>query len=340
MKSDNHHTSYNDSTPLNLHAIVSIEHEQKSYNILQFCAPIDLLNLAVTSKLFGYHENSNDNDASKIKSKRRKNNKGKKANANREVDVAGNIDQLSLIEEAARIMVVSVTNPAAKDICKRKGRESWLKCYHRLHLFRHELVFNRIIGRTMSYVKNDPRHIQGMLRSSMRRELRTSLAMCQEVMTTGVHSVQFRVTKSTGYDKRAPVQVGVIRPIENLVTTKSIRPFHLHVFTNCREFVDYCNQETTFKGGVDHANCHRTVKAGDVLEIQLDLNEGYMKVMDKADDSEIFRQSGLAGPYCWCVIIQSSHMYSGAALRVKRITATCALKRTKSEIETDYHGIK
>eukprot|EP00956_Cyclotella_meneghiniana_P042000 scaffold248278_cov63-Cyclotella_meneghiniana.AAC.1 len=189
-------------------------------------------------------------------------------------------------------MVVSVTNPAVKDICKRKGKESWLACYHRLNLFRSELAFNRIIGSVISYVKGDPRHIQGKHLKSYKAPM-TSLAMCQEVMTMGIHTVQFCITKTTGCYNFASVEVGVIRPIEDLETKK-----------------------TTYEGGIHHAKYYRrNAKAGDVIEIQLDLNEGCMKVIDEPDDF----QSGLAGPYCWYAILQSSNSYT-AALRVKRIT--------------------
>ena len=198
--------------------------------------------------MFGFHEHTVE-----IKSKRRKNNRGNKVNTNQggACSMTKNTTPCSLVEDAARSMVVCVTNAAEKKMCKLIGKERWLASYHRLHLLRHELVFNRIIGSAISYVKNDPRHIQG-------KSLRTccsmlkSIAICNEIMTTGVHTVQFQITRNGGR-----IKVGVIRPIEDLdtkyVTSSPSRrvssSLRVSEFTESREFTDYCNQNIAHKGG-------------------------------------------------------------------------------------------
>ena len=185
----------------------------------------------------------------------------------------------------------------------------------------------------MGYVKNDPRHVQSRPKSSSCDVFMSSLAMCQEVMTTGVHTVQFRVISKSG----SRIKLGVIRPIEDL-NTESVKTFDLNVarplysdwfyasrenFTTQREFIDYCNERYAQVG--NHCAISRpiTFYYGPILvEIQLDLNEGCMKSINRSDNSEIFRQSGLAGPYCWCAVISAP--ISKTAIRVTRIAQLSA----------------
>ena len=157
--------------------------------------------------------------------------------------------------------------------------------------------------------------------------------MCQEVMTAGVHTVQFHVTNGYG-----DMKLGVIRPIEDL-NTESVKTFDCFLddgvvsfynwleasrenFTTQREFIDYCSDH--YAEGGNHYAVSRPIGISPklVLEIKLDLNEGCMKIINRSDNSEIFRQSGLAGPYCWCAVISAPIIKT--AIRVTRIAQLSA----------------
>eukprot|EP00956_Cyclotella_meneghiniana_P045057 scaffold351182_cov109-Cyclotella_meneghiniana.AAC.1 len=264
--------------------------------------------------MFGFHEHTVE-----IKSKRRKNNQGNKVNTNQggACSMTNNTTPCSLVEDAARSMVVCGTNAAEKKMCKLIGKERWLASYHRLHLLRHEMVFNRIIGSAISFVKNDPRHIQGKMLRKHSFTLK-SIAMCNEIMTAGVHTVQFLITRSGG------LEIGVIRPIEGL-DTKNVTSFRVHdKFTESRRFIDYCNQNMTYEGSNHYAAGPCWVEAGDVLKAELNLNNGCIKVKKNTGAIVYWSGIGLAGPYCWCVTMECSCRWYGGgipvALRVRRST--------------------
>ena len=73
--------------------------------------------------------------------------------------------ELSLVEAAAK-KIFDAAREVDTDLVyydlllKRKGSEPWIAVYRRLHQLRTSLVFSRILGDTMSYVKGDLSHIQ------------------------------------------------------------------------------------------------------------------------------------------------------------------------------------
>ena len=211
------------------------------FTLSLYLVPKELANLALVCKRFGYN-----NDTSKTKKK--------KASQQQQ-------DYLwSLMEEASRRRISAAKNDIHNpyrhsDLITIRGEESWIKVDQRMYLLQHSLVFSKLIG-TARYVNDDITHVN-MRRSTAGYK---SIAVCNQVMTSGKHSAEFHVTEA----EDGGLSIGLIDASIHNWPKKKIRQRELPTWSaNLRRYVsgqkgDIIRMELDVKEGV--YTCHRNNK--------------------------------------------------------------------------------
>lgn len=264
---------------------------------LSFC---DLLNLGLTCQRFGA-----------------------RPRVDVDVDVDYEARPWSLMEEAARQRVTDATAKHEwinSDILIRRGSESWIALDHRLHrllrMSSSSLVFHRLIGNGIAYVKNDPSHVQvhDDALSSGQYPLGSSCAICQKVMTCGKHYAQFTVTRE-GY-----IEVGIMRPIQGW-DTRDLKTMHPRGSYDYTRFCRQRNDNRVFEGDV-HWYLHQTspdnygrsnfLRNDDVVGLLLDLDQGILSAYKNGRCLGV-KKDGLVGHYCWVASVTNA-VYRGAVM--------------------------
>ena len=148
------------------------------FTLSLYLVPKELANLALVCKRFGYN-----NDSSKTKKK--------SVSKQQQQDYPW-----SLMEEASRRRISAAKNDIQNpyrnsDLITIRGEESWIAVDQRLYLLQHSLVFSKLIGTSVRYVKDDITHVDVRKPSAGY----VSIAVCNQVMKSGKHIAEFHVTE-------------------------------------------------------------------------------------------------------------------------------------------------
>ena len=168
--------------------------------LASFLSPCDMLNLALTCKKFG-DKNGTDN---------------KKRSAAREEstrEVRQRTESISLMEVSARTVLHAKWTSEERNALPRRGDESWIGLYQEyLMIFRLPLQFDKLIGECNYVDSTDKTKVC----SNRENRLKSSTAICNNIMRAGKHCVSFDFTND-GDRRSYGITCGIMRP-----TTKDI----------------------------------------------------------------------------------------------------------------------
>ena len=215
---------------------------------------------------------------------------------------------LSLIEEAA---MNEVETARGEDIdwdrgglLKRAGSESWFAPYNRLVQLRTKPVFYRIVGKRMTHHSSTDLSLvrsKSPMDGLMTNCWEMPLALCQDVMTEGVHYAEFKAVRG------GEVKIGIVRPAKEWDCKK----MKIGLLDDRSGFIHYCVQQQSlgiqgYDGDVHHFLYKPDLRDNDVIGVGLDLDAGELSVY--LNDVEIgVKKRGLRGHYCWAVSIRDRH---------------------------------
>lgn len=215
----------------------------------------------------------------------------------------------SMMEEAARRRLSAAKddkgNPwRSSNLITIRGEESWIAVDQRLYLLRSSLVFSRIIGGGFLHVNGDITRVRGTKARGF------SVALCQEVMTSGNHYAEFYVT-TPGYS-----HVGITRPIHSW-PKKRIK---------YGEFNTYCEHQYPRDPGCRcdtnrywYDNEKVIFQKDDAIGIRLDLGQGVVTVYKNGKCLGVKKDS-LTGPFCWAVTTNADYNKTRASIRIGKAT--------------------
>jgi len=170
--------------------------------LASFLSPCDMLNLALTCKRFGDRNGTTTNT-----------DKNDRRIEERVLEVRQKVENISLMENAARTLLHTKWTDEEKNALPRRGEESWIGLYQEfLLVFRLPLQFDKLVGRGINYVD-----------SSDKTKVCSNVgvpgtAICSNIMRSGKHSVSFQVNGNIG------VLFGIMRPTTKDIT--SLRKCH------------------------------------------------------------------------------------------------------------------
>ena len=219
------------------------------FTLSLYLVPKELVNLALVCKRFGYNY-----DTSKKK---------KSIVSKQQQDYPW-----SLMEEASRRRISAAKNDIQNpyrhsDLITIRGEESWIAVHQRLHLLQHSLVFSKLIG-TSRYVNDDITHVN-MRRSTAGYK---SIAVCNQVMKSGFHSVEFHVTEDA---EDGGFSIGLIDASIHNWPKKKMRRSELSSW--CTALRGTHDEDRTTQFGL-----YIRVHKGDILRTGLDVNEGWFTI--------------------------------------------------------------
>ena len=263
--------------------------------IILYLPSIDLLNLALTSKRFSVSNNTND---------------------------------VSIIEESARIAIREIATEDELATLPYYNGENLLADYHYLQLLRAPLAFDQLVEGAEYVNKADKSCVT--YRKTNKSGLAT--AFSNSILRAGKHYATFGLDSSQRGDRGTiGVIVGLMRPGKATHKASGL-PLHEDFFQNysrnmvhgeCNNSIQCCLYNS------DNANCivsdwkgSTKVEYWDGLErnsdgeigMLLDLDEGTLSVYKNGRKLGVMKR-GLAGPYCWVV-----SLFRGVQVTIKRGT--------------------
>lgn len=276
--------------------------------VASFLTAKDLLSVAATSTHFG-----GTFADEKKEGKRRKKCSGPSSRSR----------MRSLMEDAAQTNVMKAIKEH-KDWDRgdnlKRGGHSWYAAYHRLVQLHTQPVFYRVFGTRMTY--HDSTDLSQVRYRAPRDMLMTAswempLVICQEVMTTSIHYIEFKVVR--GGDA---VKVGIIRPAKEWDDKRA----SIGLLGPDSAFIHFCVEQRSlgneaYAGDVHHClfmPAHRheqyedhiapgtpSVRDNDVIGLYLNLDIGLLSLY--LNDRELgVTKRGLSGHYCWAVSVGES----------------------------------
>ena len=270
------------------------------FAIAQYLQPTEIVNLAFVCKRFGAKQKALS------KSKRKSN----QSISKQQYDYPW-----SMMEEASRRRVSSAKNDRNNQF-KDSGfltihgeEESWIAVDQRSYLLQHSLAFSTILGKTIKYVNGDITHIQvrrrreGSITSWSGKEF--PIAICQQVMKSGVHCVAFQVTE------RGSIGLGIIRP--------TLRDWPKKKMTHS-DFMNFCRRAPAVEGSPNQFfDCMENLKKGDTIQLKLDLNKGVLTFYKNNERYSVISSQcyGLIGHYCWAAVAHGDFSTGNPSIRIR-----------------------
>ena len=245
------------------------------FTLSLYLVPKELANLALVCKRFGYN-----NDTSKTK---------KKKASQQQQDYPW-----SLMEEASRRRISAAKNDIHNpyrhsDLITIRGEESWIAVYQRLHLLQHSLVFSKSIG-TSRYVNDDIRHVNVKKSSDGYK----SIAVCNQVMTSGFHSAEFQVTEDGTFT------IGLIESSMHNWPKKKMRRSDLSSWCTALKAKHGSNKRITQLG------VFISGRMGDIIRMELDVNEGVFTIRQNNELRHHHPTEVKIDNHCWAVFEQGN----------------------------------
>jgi len=171
--------------------------------LASFLSPCDMLSLSLSCRRFGHKHGTTTSRSRRLAAR-----EARKSGGFREI--RQKTDTVSLMEVAARTVLLSKWTDNEKNALPRREDESWIGLYHEfLKLFRIPLQFDKLAGGCMKYVK-DTDKTKVCLESGL-DEFHS--AICRNIMRAGKHSVSFEA----GGDRGFAIHCGIMSP-----TTKNL----------------------------------------------------------------------------------------------------------------------
>ena len=170
--------------------------------LASFLSPHDMLSLSLACRRFG----------SKIGTNTKQSAAGREDSTR---EVRQRTETISLMEVAARTVLQTKWTDEERNALPRRGGESWIVLYNDfLKLFRLPLQFDKLVGGECNYV--DSTYKTKVRSNRLGGRLKSSTAICNNIMRAGKHCVTFDVTND-GDRRSYGIACGIMRP-----TTKDI----------------------------------------------------------------------------------------------------------------------
>ena len=170
--------------------------------LASFLSPHDMLSLALTCKRFG-DKHGMDKKQSAARGENTRNVKQKTENK-------------SLMEVAARTVLLSILTDEEKNALRKSENKSWIGLYQEfLKLFRLPLQFDKLVGECIAYDEStDKTKVNEITKVGVQSTYNT--AICNNIMRAGKHRVSFNIDNPSA--NNVGITCGIMRP-----TTKDIR---------------------------------------------------------------------------------------------------------------------
>ena len=282
--------------------------------LASFLSPCDMLSLALTCKRFG------DKHCMDTKQSAAGQESGSMRNVRQKTE-----NNTSLMEAAARTVLLTKWTNEEKNALPRRGDESWIGIYQEfLKLFHYPLHFDKLVGDNMdySYSNNvDKSRVCSLMSSS-------NAAICSNIMRAGKHYVSFNVSDDDPASNGG-IACGIMRPTTKDITSLSSCSPHIENLSrfSLKDYktlhhnnnIDCCLLNTSSGCGLIHRmwtpsdgprppmpynweGQEETDEASFKIGMVLDLDEGTLDVY-KNDRRLGTMRSGLVGEYCWVALL-------------------------------------
>ncbi|EJK53991.1 hypothetical protein THAOC_26467 [Thalassiosira oceanica] len=253
-----------------------------------YLASDDLLNLALTSKLYG-------------------------------APVGMRRGFWSLSEEVARLKYEAATTSEKGGVPRREGRPLWLKLLHRLELLKVPLWFDHLLGSAMrtyqvKYVGGDLSRVTfGVIHTSRLGSDFNCTAISSFVMSEGKHYAVFHMNGIGHDDPDLAFRIGIVRPVDvagwNGERRRNYWPFTssgrrdgsticcvYDIIDGTCDYLESGSDGLDYMDwdGMDSSEGERDVAIG----LLLDLDNGTLAVFKNGRRLGVMKD-GLAGDFCW-----------------------------------------
>ena len=261
--------------------------------IISYLTSIDLLNLALTCKMFGVYN----------------------TDTIQRFSISDDDNELSLIEKSARIAIKDIAAEEELAALPYYEGENSLADYHYLQSMRLPLTFDQLVG---------AEYVNSLDKTCVRRRSAScwGTAFSNNIMRAGKHYATFPTNKIVGMR----LMVGAMRPGKASVNARS-HPHDLGFYQNFSPNIGRgeCNNNNNIHSclfnsyigscytsdwrGSEESRRMESIPFDDEIGLQLDLDDGTLSVYKNGRKLGVV-EKGLAGPYCWVV---SMYSYNGGA---------------------------